>query len=421
MKIIHAKTFVGYGVTNIDIYRVPDGEDLADAVTIAYDDLRKRIKAKKLNPGDKYTCDIAEFNLFQGLFETQVEVRPLIVTSPGGSILNTMCAVGKSSCGLQPQLVSYIGNGQAAPQIREVCRDNLTDLFEIPISPGYNGPINIPKNLVFMPPEGERILLKGPSGIVKYAFDRYGFTHAFDQIGRQRSDVIEQGDIVFVQGASIMRLGMKYLGAKLDLLKQYPDKLVVFSLPTVNEYGEDFRRNENGKKPRIERIKDFVFQNTFILSSTKGEFNALFDSDFDEGLRALQNGWRSHPHPAYEDPRLALITDGSKGAVLVIEGEGWFKVDPRHGIKEAHKVGAGDATLAGFIAGLKVELPAKLAAKLAMDYGAIKAAQKEMISVIADPIRSLLEIGGEAANAYLKAVEHRQGAPRQPSYRQLVA
>lgn len=390
MKIAEAKNLVGFGITNLDVFwQSLSGSIPENAVRTDYDTIWKLVEERRILPGHKYSCrDIAEFDLFRAPFE-----RMPVVSSPGGSLFNTFCGLGKSLCGLRPHLYTYIGNGFAAPQIREVCKNNGVHLEEIPIPQGFDGPVNIPQNLVLVPPEGdERILIKGPGEVVKAAFRAYVL----------HGEIIKSSDAVFIQGALIMRLGMGFFESSTSHV--HPRSVVIFSLPTVDKYPENFGIEA------LERIKNFVFRKTAVLSSTREEFLALFGQDFEAGLQQLQEGWKKNPFVLNKDRRLALITDGKNGATLVIEGQGSHPVKARSKIAAAHKVGAGDAALAGFIAGLKAGLPPLQAAELAMDFGTIKAAQPEKISIIRNPIDSLRRIGGKAAHAYLDYVEHRASA-----------
>lgn len=396
MKITNVKTIIGFGVTNIDVYRKDLSEQPSEtAVRGSYAVIKQRLDEREQAAGDKYQCsDLTEFSLFYDPFMS-VETT----SSPGGSIFNTFCGIGKSLCGIQPILVSFLGNGMAAPIIREACDDNHVVVVEMPVPEGYTGSINIPRNLMVQPPEGgERTLVKSPSEVVRPAFTAFGVP----------DELVDSADAMFVQGASIMRVGMDYLQTISSQLERRSDKFVVFSLPTVKKYEKDFIESKDGNKPRVETIREFAFQKANIISSTKDEFKALFGPDFDKGVQALQDGWKKNPRGPDTDPRLALITDGGEGAILIIEGRKPVRIAAIPDIQPAHKVGAGDATLAGFIAGLKAGLSPVRAANLAMNYGAIKTEQLEKKSVIKDPIASLRQRRTRASRAYLQHVRRTQ-------------
>lgn len=362
----------GFGVINIDVYRD------AAALAVGYGDMRRLLDERWLEAGDKYSCrDATEFDLFRDIFERREGVST--INSPGGSIFNSFCAVGASQCGIQPRLVSYIGNGQAAPLIRETCIGNGVDLAEIVVPDGFTGPASIPRNLVVQPPEGgERILIKGPSEAVKAAFDAYGMP----------DHEIDRCDGLFVQGASVMRFGMGVLDAAERQLARRPDRLIVFSLPTVRRYEPEFHAAWRGNMSRVDVIRHFAVHHAAVLSSTREEFTALFGDDVGQAAARLRDAWAECPSRAGQ-VRLALVTDGAKGALLIQENQTPQEIPARQGIVAAHKVGAGDAALGGFLVALKAGLPPVGASAVAMDYGAIKAAQTSKTSVIEQPLRQL--------------------------------
>lgn len=408
MNIQKITKITGFGVANVDLYRREvQGASSERWVSADYDALEILSREREIDPGDKYSCSTPdEFRLFFEPFTRRSVGQTtyhVLDVSTGGSVTNTFRDIARSMCGITPRLVTYVGKGAYAEVILLDCKDDGVEVVPIPIPKGHVGPVDPPINLMVQPPQGgERKLIKGPCDVLVPAFKAYS----------EASDIgIMAGDeAYFAQGAAIMRFGIGYL----DFVesKLLPETITVFSLPTVKKYPENFG-DQN-----IQKIKDFVFQRTSILSANKDEFKALFGDDFNAGLEALQDGWRANPQIAGKDRRLALITDGANDLTLVIEGRAGeanriVPIKARQNVIEGHKVGSGDATIAGLIAGLKAGMSPEDAAYLARDFGAIQAAQTEKISVIKDIISSLHDIGGHAAEIYLDLIGRGSAHPAQ--------
>ena len=380
MDIYSGSNLVGFGVTNIDVYNVrPDGFP-EDELRVRCSDLMALVAARGIKVGDKYSCtSVAEFDLFQRAFDKFPHVR-----SPGGSLFNTFCGIGASQCGFNPILYTYAGVEESARQIRAATARNGVVLCEIPQPKDFTGPLDIPTNLVLVPVGADdRMIIKGPNEVVRKAFGQFGIP----------DKVVQNADAIFVQGASIIRLGWGVFHAVRKHRRK--DSLLIFTLPTVEKYPKGFRKA---------LLQSFVYDDVSVLSSTKEEFSALFGRDYEKGLHNLLAAWDKTPLLLGEKPRTALITDGKNGAKLVVQGRGIFDIKARANVIPAHKVGAGDATIAGYIAGLKAGLDPLVAADNAMNFGALKTAQREKSSVIRDPLVGLKKLGSVSAQAYFAAI-----------------
>ena len=215
--------------------------------------------------------------------------------------------------------------------------------------------------------------------------------------------VKDEATHLFFQMSAIDKFGRAFADR---MLAVNPETSLVVGLPTKKNLSADER----------DLAQDLALRRASLVAANVDEFRTTFgDMPITKILSNIHEEWlRDSAFVLQQQNRFALVTDGDAVAYVLSRSGGIQEVAPPK-IKAVNTLGAGDTTLAGFMAALEIGLPAKQALHIGVLLGAAKV-QDMNGARLPDPlgvIQTAKDAGDEIADRYMArlAERHMQAHP----------
>ncbi len=269
--------------------------------------------SKKVSVIGAAVVDIIVGPIEKGLFIKGSVPYKNMTTSCGGDALNE--AVMLSKLGLSCELVTLIGDDDAAKRIRDCLLDNNVSMDKISVDPE----IVTGTNIVLVDDEGERYFITNPESSLRKLSKEHIVPY-----------VDNMGDIVSFASIFVSpRLTISELSEVFGAIKEKPERILVSDMTTA----------KNGE--RIEDLDPVLKYIDYIIPNEKEAALLTGENDPAKSARAfIEHG-----------ANCVIIKCGSKGCIYddgTISGS-----IPAFQAKVIDTTGAGDSFVSGFIYGLR--------------------------------------------------------------------
>ena len=236
----------------------------------------------------------------------------------GGDALNE--AVVLSQLGAKVELISKVGDDEAGKRILDFLQEKQVDVTKVKIEEGLETGINI----VLVTPEGERMFLTNPNGSLRKLSE---------------ADVMEQLDSV----ADIVCMASMFVSPLLDIpemerifqrIKSKPGRILVVDMTTAKN-GESL-----ADIACLLKYIDYLIPNETEAARLTGEKDAYRNAEL-----FIEHG-----------ASCVVIKRGKKGCLIRTKNQ-QIEIPAYAHAKLVDTTGAGDSFVAGFLWGLKNDMP----------------------------------------------------------------
>lgn len=295
---------------------------------------------------------------------------------------------------------THLGDIPAAKKISASFKHSKITLFKLRVPPAIRHVSGILTNLVINDGDDRRVIAQHDVA-AKPVFEA-------DNVITPK--LFANARMVVQQLSIGQKLGFPVLKKILESIPSHID--ICCGLPTNTSF---FRKLDTKQQ---QYLNDFIQNRVNILSSNDVELHGFFGEDADDSkvisestirkdLQKLHSLWQSAGPKTDGKKRMALITTGESGGYLLTESGGIEKI-AAVSVDGGKTLGAGDATLAGFLYALNKGHPPRVAADIAMHVGAAKVHQNSDGAALVNPKASLMEIGGDTVWPLLNSKQTRQ-------------